>query len=165
MKLGVDICNTIANVNAEIARVRGARDWRPEQYGLESMEVRDAEAFFRAHPSVFVDAAPLLGAREALRALARSAEIFYVTSRPLWAREITERWLRANGFPQGALVAGAPKALAVRRFQLQAFVEDDPGQIAALNPLCKVYAPGWPYNGSGLVWREIGERLLFLGRS
>lgn len=159
LRLGVDICNTLADVNAEIGRVRGIKGWRPERYALEPLGIRDGGAFFAAYPEIFAQAEPMPGAREALWTLARRWEIFYVTSRPLWARELTIAWLAGHGFPPGKLVMGIPKVVAVQQLGLSAFVEDDPVQVELLRQVCPVYPIAWPYNGSKAGWREIARIL------
>lgn len=158
-RLGVDICNTLADINTLVGRVRGIKSWRPERYALEPLEIRDGGAFFAAHPEIFAQAEPMPGAGEALWELARQWEIFYVTSRPLWARELTIAWLAGHGFPPGKLVMGIPKAAAVRQLGLSAFVEDDPAQVKLLRQYCRVYPIAWPYNGSKIGWREIAKAL------
>jgi hypothetical protein len=159
LRLGVDICNTLADVNAEIGRVRGIKSWRPERYALEPLEIRDGGAFFAAHPEIFVRAEPLPVARETLWTLARRWEIFYITSRPLWAKELTIAWLAGHGFPPGELVMGIPKAAAVQQLGLSAFAEDDPMQVGLLQRVCPVYPIAWPYNGSKIGWHEIAKIL------
>lgn len=160
-RLGVDICNTLAEVNYEIGNIFKIPKWNPMTYSLESLGISKdhTDRFFVEHPEVFALARPLDGAREALHNLAQNWEIFYITSRPTWAQDITLRWLKKYGFPFGTLVMGLPKQKAAQELDIVAFIEDDPTQIQVLQKTCPVYSPKWAYN-SGLTWPEIEARLV-----
>ena len=162
MRIGVDICNTLADVNGAIAQVMGLKNWHPKTYGLNTLGLAPDQQrrFFQQHPQVFAEAQPLSGAQEALNKLAANHEIRYVTSRPLWARKITQRWLQQHGFPDAQLVMGIPKIDAVVLLGLEAFVEDDPAEIKKLSRVIPVFSPAWSYNDSKLNWTDIEAMLL-----
>ncbi|MEW6046918.1 MAG: hypothetical protein AB1609_10610 [Bacillota bacterium] len=159
--VAVDLCNTVAAVNAAIAACLGlGAGWVWETYSLEPAGIRDAEAWFRGHPEVFAEAEPVPGAAEALDGLAAAGwEIVYLTARPEWARGLSVEWLRRRGFPQGRLVMTQDKAAACTVLGISAAVEDSPEQIRALSRVVPVYAPAQPYNGSPLGWWEIVRML------
>lgn len=160
-RLGVDICNTVAEVNYEIGKIFDIPKWNPTTYGLGSLGIdKDhVDRFFKEHPEVFRLAKPLSGAKEALHNLACNWEIFYITSRPIWAQDITLQWLKKHRFPFGTLVMGLSKWKAVQELEIAAFIEDDPTEVQVLQQTCPVYSPKWAYN-SGLTWPEIQKRLL-----
>lgn len=163
MRVGVDLCNTIADVNAEIKKVLGLReDHVFREYGLEGTGIKDKEAdgWFKKHPEVFAEAVPLPGSVKALGLLAvRGADIYYVTSRPAWAREITERWLRKWGFPEGKLVVEADKARVYKSRGLGLFFEDVPEEIERLQRVgANVVAVAQPYNTGVFRWELVLEK-------
>ncbi|MGB9859200.1 MAG: 5' nucleotidase, NT5C type [Moorellaceae bacterium] len=161
MRVGVDLCNTIADVNAEIKKVLGLpENYVFREYGLMEAGVKDAGGWFKRHPEVFAEALPLPGAVEALDLLVvRGADIYYVTSRPAWAREITERWLRKWGFPEGQLVMEADKARVCKSLGLALFFEDAPEQIERLRRTgANVVAVAQPYNRGVFRWELVLEK-------
>ncbi|MEW6048303.1 MAG: hypothetical protein AB1609_17815 [Bacillota bacterium] len=159
--VAVDLCNTVAAVNAAIAACLGlGAGWVWETYSLEPAGIRDAEAWFRGHPEVFAEAEPVPGAVEALDGLAATGwEIVYVTARPEWARWLSADWLRRHGFPRGRLVMTGDKARACLALGVSAAVEDAPEHIRAVSRVVPVYVPRQPYNGSRLGWPEICRAL------
>ncbi|MGB9879999.1 MAG: 5' nucleotidase, NT5C type [Anaerolineae bacterium] len=155
--VGVDICNTIAEVNKEIGRIFGIREWRPSVYSMEKFGIvgKEREEFFLRNMQVFERAEPVEASVEALKALSRRYRIVYISSRPPEARDVTEWWLKEHGFPPGLLVLGKDKVLAARNLGVGAFVEDAPHEIERLSKVCRVIPVGWEYNGSTLHWKEI----------
>ncbi len=149
MLIGLDICNTLADVNSRVADALDTPvDALVERYGIERLGLRPG--WFDGHPEVFADALPVPGSREVVDALASAgARIVYVTARPEKLRGITRAWLRRWGFPQGSLVMGLDKARVARALRIALFFEDCPRDIAALREVCPVRVIGWPYNGCG----------------
>lgn len=161
-KIGVDICNTVADVNSLVASVLGLPlSVFTEEYSMGRF-AKDPEAWFETHPEVFAEALPMPGAFDALDRLASKAEIVYVTARPVWARSITLEWLGKWGFPRGLLVMGEPKDAVASALGLSAFVEDAPREVRALRRVCPVFTVGWPYNGSILDWVDVERGLRML---
>lgn len=159
--LAVDLCNTVAAVNAAIAAILGlGARWEWRTYDLRPAGVSDPDAWFRAHPGVFAEAEPMEGAVEALDTAVRCGwEVLYLTARPEWARGLSLEWLRRHGFPPGRLVMTADKARACLALRVSAAVEDSPNQIRSMSRVVSVYAPAQPYNGSRLEWRDIAKAL------
>ena len=153
--LAVDVCNTLAAVNAEIARLAGKT--AREHYGLEDLGYTDPGAFFGGHPWVFEDAAPLPDSLKTARRLGESFRIIYLSARPGWARGVTERWLRRHGYPDGRLVLTKDKGRAAKRLQPYAAIDDSPDEVARISPVCRVLVPAQPYNDflGGQSWKEI----------
>lgn len=145
MRIGVDICNTIANVNAEILR---RYDVSLEVYPFPELP----PGFFSTPEglTLLARAKPLPGAATVLEDYAlHGHEIIYITSRPSIAANITQEWLTAHGFPRGSIVflpRGYKKVLAAH-YGIGLFFEDDPIEASGLQEAVgQVYMPAWPYN-------------------
>lgn len=139
----VDICNTIADVNAVLERLLGRKPDASSYYhpGL-------APDFFRRHAEeVFGAALPLPGAVEGVRALAKWYRIIYLTARPEEARQVTLEWLRYWGFPEGELVMTRDKVRAAGELGVDLAIDDAPHELAALRRAVPVVlAKKQPYN-------------------
>lgn len=139
----VDICNTIAGVNAVLERLLGRKP-DPLRYNHPGL----VPGFFSAYAEeVFGAALPLPGAVEGVRVLAREYRIVYLTARPEEARRVTLEWLRYWGFPEGELVMTQDKARAARELGVELAVDDAPHELAALRKVVPlVLAKKHPYN-------------------
>ncbi|SMB96872.1 5' nucleotidase, deoxy (Pyrimidine), type C protein (NT5C) [Thermanaeromonas toyohensis ToBE] len=160
MRVGVDLCNTVADVNACIKAALGLPEgYTFREYSMRAVGVRDKVGWFRKHPEVFVEALPLPGAVETLEKLAAcGVEIWYVTSRPVWAREITRDWLKKWSFPKGELIMEADKARVYENLGLDLFFEDAPGEIERLERAgARVVAVAQPYNRGAFRWDDTGR--------
>ncbi len=139
----IDICNTIAGINAVLEKLLGRKP-NPSIYDHPGL-VPD---FFTANAEeVFGMALPLPGAVEGVKALAREYRLVYLTARPEEARRVTLEWLRYWGFPEGKLVMTQNKARAARELGVALAIDDAPHELAALRkavPL--VLAKQQPYN-------------------
>lgn len=166
MIVAVDICNTLAAVNAEILKLFGPEASAVRDYAgfFGQVGVADKDAWFRAHPEVFAAALPLPGAVSGVVALAAAGHrVVYVSARPLWAEGITRRWLRRHGFPAGRLFLRADKPAVARALGADVFVEDAPHEIEALEKVCRVVPVGQSYNGSNLSWPAVVREVLRSG--
>lgn len=161
--IGVDLCNTIADINGEIEQHFKVR--------AETYPVCGIPRYFFSSPAgltMFRNAVPFSCAANVLWNIARAGcKIIYVTTRPGVAGFVTEQWLKVNNFPGGRLVfvARGEKAAFAIKAGISYFFEDDPLE---LNMLIKtgvrhVFIKDWPYN-RGLVdkrairfqnWREL----------
>ncbi|MDI3256106.1 MAG: hypothetical protein QJR10_15200 [Bacillota bacterium] len=142
--VGFDICNTLADVEAEIERIAGPR---PEYTRYFHPAV--SPAFFEEHPEVFADAAPFTGAAEALQVLAASGKrVVYITARPQWARQLTLQWLEKHGFPAGEVICTQAKPDVIRQLGVSIYVEDAPRELQQLLvvPELKVFRKWQPWN-------------------
>jgi len=160
MRIGVDICNTVADVNSCIKAALGLPEsYVFREYSMQAVGVSDAGGWFRKHPEVFAEALPLPGAVEALERLAAcGVEICYVTARPAWAREVTRDWLRKWGYPGGELLMEADKARVYKSLGLDFFFEDAPDEIKRLERAgARVVAVAQPYNRGAFRWEDTGE--------
>ncbi len=151
--IAVDICNTLADVNGQIARIAGGKGHR-DIYGLEDLGYLEPERFFEAHPEVFTRANPVPNAVRAMHTLSSRFQIAYVSARPEWAREITQAWLRANKLPPGPLYLTKDKAAVMRRLRPLLAIEDSPVETARITPVCPVLVISQPYN-RGAVWPKV----------
>lgn len=146
IRIGVDVCNTIADVNECIRQALNLPDACFKEYGLGKYGID--EGWFLSHLEVFAEAKPLPGAVEALDILVSGGvEIYYVTARPEKARGITVEWLKRWGFPEARLIMTREKDKAARGLSLDLVVEDAPPEIEKLKKArvnTKVYRQ--PYN-------------------
>lgn len=149
----VDICNTIADVNAEIEKILGPRPV-PEEY----FHPLATDGFFLKHPEVFIDAAPFPGAAQSLHRLIKdlNSDIVYISARPEWAKKITISWLKENGFPDGDLILSADKAAVAKDLYVSMAIEDAPFEIEKLKAAgIQVIVKSQPYNkkyGPQFLW-------------
>ncbi|WP_338826360.1 hypothetical protein MTBGP_11720 [Moorella thermoacetica] len=163
MRIGVDLCNTVANVNAMLVM-------KFTRLSLTRYPDPEVPAGFFHTPEgleLLKKAWPFPWAAEALWFLASAGhEIIYLTSRPILAVNLTREWLAVNGFPRGALIflPRGDKALFARYYGIEWFFEDDPLEALRLNGVVsRVFVKIWPYNmgvqGPGIVrfvnWREV----------
>ncbi|GAF24679.1 uncharacterized conserved protein [Moorella thermoacetica Y72] len=163
MRIGVDLCNTIANINAmlvmKFTRLSLTRYPDPEIPAGFFSTPEGLELLSKAQPFPY--------AAVTLRFLASAGhEVIYLTSRPILAVNLTREWLAVNDFPCGALMflPRGYKALFARYYGIDWFFEDDPQEALSLQGVvCKVFMKTWPYNygvqGPGIrkfiSWREI----------
>ena len=144
MKQGIvflDICNTLANVNAQIERMTNCK--RPKGLYFHPCV---CEEWFAKHLDVFRDCEALPGAVEGVQALSKRFDIVYLSARPECARKITVDWLEKEGFPRAGLVLTANKVDAAKEimqfghFQAVFAIDDAPHEIEAYRragiPVC-----------------------------
>ncbi len=170
MRIGVDLCNTVANVNAMLVM-------KFTRLSLTRYPDPEIPAGFFHTPEgleLLSKALPFPYAAEILKFLASVGhEVIYLTSRPVLAAGLTREWLVVNGFPRGALMflPRGDKALFARYYGIDWFFEDDPLEALRLGGVVsQVFLKIWPYNlkvqGPGIVrfvnWREV--LLLVSGR-
>lgn len=100
MIIGVDLCNTIANVNLELLKY-----FSINYFTYPFPEV--PQDFFKTTRGfeIFIKAEPFPNAHIVLRNLnSQGHRIEYITNRPKSAYFVTRRWLELNGFPAGRVV-------------------------------------------------------------
>ncbi|MBM7854924.1 putative HAD superfamily protein [Desulfohalotomaculum tongense] len=163
MRVGVDICNTIANVNLELLRHFETITF--EKYPFPEVP-RD---FFMSGEGLRIlrKAEPFPGAARVLYELSsKGCQIVYVTSRSRAAEFITRRWLEIHRFPKRPVffVPQDEKADFAVKKKVVLFFEDEPCTATAmLDAGIQVLLKDWPYNrhvkGKNLKrfksWREI----------
>lgn len=123
LTIAVDICNTIADVFSVLKKMVV---W-PDEKSYFHPQITDS--FFEKNPFVFEEAMPYEGASESLRKLSRTFEIVYLSARPLWALEITKRWLEKHNFPAGRIILTKNKAKIAREMGILIAIEDAPHEI------------------------------------
>lgn len=171
MLIGVDICNTISNINYELLQKFNIN---LKQYPAK--EVPKDYFISSAGLKMFMDARPFNGAAATLNLLNKSGfRIMYITSRPIISCFVTKRWLQYNGFPKGPVefVLSSEKAKVARDYGITMFFEDDPAVIKMLvKNKMPVFVKSAPYNrnlvGLGIIkfneWAEIDSQLEFFPR-
>lgn len=130
MLIGVDICNTIANINYELLQKFNIS---PKQYPAPEVP-RD---FFTSPEGLklFMNARPYYSAQKVLlKIITGGYRIVYMTSRPKVAEFVTRRWLKLNGFPLGNVefIPSSEKAAMAQDSGMVAFFDDDPVVIQDL---------------------------------
>jgi hypothetical protein len=139
-----DICNTLANVNAEL-----------EKYGVDTRmyPLETIPALWQEE--IFQGAIPIEPMVYWIRQISSRCRIVYLTGRPLSAREITLNWLQRYKLPDAPLIHtnGRLKAEFVAAYSLTERVvgvaEDAPHELQAirrLRPNIPLHIPDWPYN-------------------
>jgi len=140
--LAVDICNTLADINEQIAKALGPNP-NPSNYIHPGTSIE----FFENNSWVFQKALPFDGAAEGVQYLSKSWEIIYLTARPEWARQITNHWLTKWGFPSGSLITTNEKAIQAQLLGISMAVEDAPHEILSLQKAgIPVMVHTQPYN-------------------
>lgn len=146
MLIGVDLCNTISNINLELLRY-----FHVDFATYPSPHV--PQDFFDTSTGLmlFMKAEPFPGAREVLQNLRGAGHLIeYVSSRPKVSFFVTKRWLALHGFPPGRIfLTDRPeeKADYVLRGGLTMLFEDDPRVIKCLkNTGLHIYIKDWQYN-------------------
>ncbi|KYH30714.1 LNS2 domain-containing protein [Neomoorella mulderi] len=163
MRIGVDLCNTIANINAmlvmKFTRISLTRYPDPEIPAGFFTIPEGLELLSKAQPFPY--------AAVTLRLLASAGhEVIYLTNRPIMAANLTREWLELNNFPRGTLMflPRGYKAFFARYYGIDWFFEDDPLEVLSLQGVVgKVFMKTWPYNygvqGQGIKkfisWCEI----------
>lgn len=146
MLIGVDICNTIANVNYEL--------FKKFNISLKQYPAPEVPGDFFLSPGglqTFMKARPFYQAQETLwQMVNRGYRIVYVTSRPELAEFVTKRWLKVNKFPKGRVefVPSTKKANIAQSFKMAAFFDDDPTVIKDLitKNIPNIFVKTTPYN-------------------
>jgi hypothetical protein len=141
-----DVCNTLGNVNGELAR-RG--------YDISVFPSVVPLNLFQDH-SLFSETQPLNESIFLLRQLARLYSIVYLTARPIESEVVTQSWLERHNCPKGVLLhtMGRPKGEYLQFFkdmglEVAGVLEDAPHELASIRevqPNLKIYIPRWHYN-------------------
>lgn len=167
--IGVDLCNTISNVNRKLTHYFNYNhetypaDGIPRDY-FSSPQGLDVFKSAKAYP---------YGAHVLQSITKAGCEIVYVTTRPKVAAFVTEQWLKTNNFPSGK-VFYVPREIKASFMINQGFAscfEDDPLVIKQLvkTEMRYVFVKEWTYN-TGLIhkkvirfsnWRELLDLPLF----
>lgn len=129
----IDICNTLADVNQMLQKALGPR---PDASCYQFPGA--TKKFFRENPWVFSEALVFPGAVEGVHRLASAGSIIYLTARPVWAREITRKWLARHGFPEAEIICTKNKAAVARQWNVKLAVDDAPHEIDSMSSVCPV---------------------------
>ncbi|ABO49375.1 conserved hypothetical protein [Desulforamulus reducens MI-1] len=146
MLVGVDICNTISNVNYELLQ--------RFNINLKVYPAPEVPEHFFTSPDglkIFATARPYFRAKEMLHMISASGyKLIYMTSRPKMAEFVTRRWLDIHDFPHGRVefVSSKEKAIMAHDAGMVAFFDDDPFVIKDLiqKGIPRVFVKTAPYN-------------------
>lgn len=154
----VDICNTLADVNGELTKLLGENP-DPESYFHQGV----TKTTFIDNPQLFSEASVIKGAVEGVNELSNKYEVVYLTARPEWAREITEQWLKRNGFPEGKIIFSGDKASVAIELKASVAIDDAPFELNALSevvPTVLIHKQSYNLNlckiGRLFSWQEFG---------
>ena len=146
MPIAVDICNTLANIDSQLAKkIQG---YCNSQYPFPiPAEYFTSPAGFR----VFRGAEPFPGTA---RLIYNLAELFgglvYVTTRPPETEFVTKRWLAKHGYPESEVIfcRRDEKADVYGALGPHLIIEDDPSVLEKMKERhVPILVPQWPYNG------------------
>lgn len=152
----LDICNTLADVNKAIERLTGCK--RPQ--GLYFHPSVNPQ-WFEDNLEVFEICKPISGAAEGVRKLAQTYNIVYATARSASAAEITQEWLKGNGFPDGEIIYTRDKVKEASNYEIAFVIDDAPHEILAYAQAgipVLVYGTDYNRQAEGLKrisWRDI----------
>ncbi|WP_113675876.1 5' nucleotidase, NT5C type [Vallitalea guaymasensis] len=142
MIFGIDICNTIADVNEVLMRRLGPNP-NPENYHHPKVD----RMFFKSELDVFSVAKPIKGSRDFLNSLVKENQIFYITARPLEAKERTITWLMKHKYPCfDRLIFTNDKLSICNDLNVDFMIEDSPFELDRLYGQIKTYVYAQPYN-------------------
>jgi len=151
MLVGVDLCNTIQNINLELVKY-----YRLDFCTYPFKNV--SQDFFETATGnqVFMNASPFPGARELLRDLTNNSgvRIEYVTNRPRTADFVTRRWLALHGFPPGRIIftrKPEDKVDYILKRGITLLFEDDPRVVTSIKKhyhSIDIFLKDWQYNRS-----------------
>lgn len=147
MLIGVDICNTIANINYELLQKFNIS---PKLYPAPEVP---KDFFINVEGlKMFLNARPYYHAKQVLAGMtAEGYRIVYMTSRPKTAEFVTRRWLNLHGFPAGSVefIQSSEKATMAQYLRMVAFFDDDPVVIQGLTEKgIPVFVKAAPYNAN-----------------
>lgn len=125
MKIAVDICNTLVDINSEIEKMGYRRT--PGVYFFNNLPSK----LFKEHLEIFERAKPFYGAEDALWRLSEVYDIVYLTARPIEAAEVTKKSLfEINNFPPGKIVHSYCKVQDFKKEGCIFAIDDSPEEIS-----------------------------------
>lgn len=140
--IAVDICNTLADINTEIAKVFGANP-NPSNYFHPCVTTE----FFKYNTWIFEKAQPFKSAANTLNQLVKEFSLVYVTRRPVQAANITLGWLKQHKFPEREVIHTRDKAEIAKLLNVSAAIEDAPFEIEGYSDIgIPVYVKRQSYN-------------------
>lgn len=142
--IAVDICNTLADVVAELNARLGVSP-TPDVYFHPGIKDRD---YFKNNLDVFLDAKVLGISNLVISELAKYNKIVYITARPKESELVTRIWLKRNGFPKGELYFSNDKPGIASKLGVDMAFEDAPHEIDNYrnNTKVEVLVKKQPYN-------------------
>ncbi|MZP30998.1 hypothetical protein GTO91_14870 [Heliobacterium undosum] len=129
--IGVDICNTIAKINKQLALHFFGTETIPEKYRvMRRWDLPGLGPDFFSSPDglrIFARAEAYPSAAEVLVDLKNAGHrLFYITARPRESHLVTARWLHTHGFPEAEILFTEEKGTLCAAKGVDLLVEDDP---------------------------------------
>lgn len=142
--LFVDLCNTVANVNAELQKRGVDTDHYPATFKTyETIHWDD----------ILKEAAPIEPVISLVHDLSHQFNVIYLTARPIHTMRISLEWIHRHGLPQAPILhtRGRDKGRFVAHYgdRVAGIIEDSPSEIKSVlevNPNIDLYIPDWSYN-------------------
>lgn len=148
LTIGVDICNTIANLVEEVSK----------EFNIPLGELYTRYDLHKEHgvPVNFFDTAkglqlfkackPFKGSAKAFNSMEGRVRVVYITARPSQTNILTYKWLMQYRFPPGPVIFTTNKLEIVKKFTVDVMVEDSPFYINQLSEVVPVIAKSYKYN-------------------
>ena len=153
MLIGIDICNTIADVKSEIEKVVGPNP-TPSVYFHPMVN----DMFFENNLWIFDQAQPIGGSVEALQRLSLINRLVYITSRPVEAMDITRNWFKKHGYPMAEVIITRNKPCVAKTLEIDLAIDDSPFEISGyLAANVNVWVKAQVYNqqfGNRFEWPD-----------
>lgn len=124
--IAIDLCNTIADVKAEI-ELRLGHNPNPTNYFHPAL--MDKPSFFKDNLDVFLNANPIGNSVQKLNEWAKFNTVVYITARPVEAKFVTKIWLKKNGYPEAPIYFTTNKAKVASMLGVNVAIEDSPYEI------------------------------------
>lgn len=157
MRIAVDLCNTLCDVNGALESLLGVRRKKGSYFidGLPS-------TFFENNPEFFFLPKPYHKAADILQVLSYHHDILYVTARPKNSEHVTNKYLEQNGFPKAPIIFSDNKGILCKKLRVDVAIEDAPHEIQKYQEVgIPVLIKDWDYNrnleGIRFDWHQLYE--------
>lgn len=155
MLVGIDICNTLADINYVLEKELG-RNPNPSSYYHPKVE----SGYFKNNLWIFDEAPSIEYSRDVLENLSGKCQVVYITARPVESRDITSRWLKRNGYPKGELLFTQDKLKVAVKLGVSLAIDDAPNELTRyISGNIPVWTKAQPYNVGYLNRFEWIEKL------
>lgn len=159
--IAIDICNTLADVVAEIESRLGKNPISGEYIhpGISKYPL-----FFEENLDVFLNAKVIGNSVDVIKELAKHNTIYYVTARPKVAELVTKIWLRKNDYPEAKIYFTNNKPKIAKALGVNLAIEDAPFEINRyIESGIEVMVKSQPYNinrfKNCFEWEDISFQL------
>lgn len=142
--IAIDICNTLADIVAEIESMLGKNPISSEYMhpGISKYPL-----FFEENLDVFINAKVIGNSVDVVNDLAKYNTIYYVTARPKVSELVTKIWLKENGYPKAKVIFTKDKPKVARQLGINLAIDDAPYEVTRyIQSNIEVMVKSQPYN-------------------